>query len=176
MKQVDWTKSHCGVFLCTVEETKRLMPEITEILEDLTNSGKLQYNEDDYYVDVKVHKLMPNQFPCIPNWHCDFVPRDHDGNRMPEKIGTDKMYLWVSGEPKTEWKFPERTNRFTTPEGLEWVEFNQRDLHRGVVSTIHTWRCFIRLIPKSFVHPNTYNMGEIRRHTQVYLDSDNFKW
>lgn len=25
--------------------------------------------------DVKVHRLFPHQFPCIPGWHCDSVPR-----------------------------------------------------------------------------------------------------
>jgi hypothetical protein len=26
-------------------------------------------------VDVRVHRLFPGQFPGIPGWHCDFVPR-----------------------------------------------------------------------------------------------------
>lgn len=26
-------------------------------------------------VDVRIHRLFPGQFPAIPGWHCDFVPR-----------------------------------------------------------------------------------------------------
>lgn len=29
----------------------------------------------DGVIDVKIHMLMPNQYPCIPNWHYDLVPQ-----------------------------------------------------------------------------------------------------
>jgi hypothetical protein len=118
--------------------------------------------------------LMPNQYPCIPNWHRDFVPRDKDKKQLPDKITGDKMYIWISGGPYTEYKsFQEKIDT----EGYNWTVIDQNDFHRGVKSDEHTWRCFIRLIPKWFVHPDTINVGQLRRHTQVYIDEPNkFRW
>lgn len=170
---IDWSKCHNGVMLCTFKQTYDLMPEVSPLLSSVF--PHLQYDEEDYLVDVKVHMLMPGEYPCIPNWHQDFVPRDCDGKKLPsEKTLDDMMYIHVSGEPKTEWKSYQE--KFSS-EGFDWIVFNQNDIHRGVRSEIHTWRGFMRLIPKWFVHPGTKNMGQIRRHTQVYIDNpDNFKW
>lgn len=30
--------------------------------------------------------LMPDQFPAIPNFHYDFMPRDEEGNRCEGKV------------------------------------------------------------------------------------------
>ena len=169
---MDWTKSHNGIMLCSYDQTISLMPEVIPIIDDLIPF--LEYGINDYAIDVKVHMLMPGEYPCIPNWHCDFVPRDENLNKEPSKITGDKMYLWVSGPPYTEFKRPPtkiHTGNYT------WVEFDQTDLHRGVISEIHTWRCFIRLIPKWFIHSTTINVGTIRRHSQVYIEDPNkFRW
>ncbi len=171
--KIDWSKSHNGVLLCSFERTIELMPEVAPILNELRLSGALELPEDEYVVDVKVHMLMPGQYPCIPDWHCDFIPRDSDLNKRPDLISGEKMYLWVSGEPTTEF----RKTPIKIKTGLyDWVVFTQRDSHRGVKSNIHTWRCFIRVIPKKFIHSHTLNVGELRRHSQVYLDSNNFNW
>jgi hypothetical protein len=168
----DWSKSHNGIMLCTFEQTRELMPEVMPMLDELI--PHLEHDVDEYVVDVKIHMLMPGEYPCIPNWHLDFVPRDKDRKKIPSQITGDKMYLWVSGAPYTEFKKdPVRveTGEFT------WAEFTQRDLHRGVKSEIHTWRCFIRVIPKKFIHLGTLNVGTIRRHTQVYIEEpDLFRW
>jgi len=165
---IDWSKSHCGVMLCTFDKTIELMPEVIPVLQTVP---KLEYHMDDYLIDVKVHMLMPGEYPCITNWHQDFVPRDKDLKKLRDKITGDKMYLWVSGPPLTE---------FSTIVGASnegWTTFTQNDVHRGTISKIHTWRCFIRLIPKWFVHPTTINVGQLRRHSQVYIeDPNNFRW
>ena len=170
----DWSKSHNGTFLCTPTRVVELMPEVQPILTAVY--PHLQYGPDNYMVDVKVHMLTPGMYPCIPNYHCDFLPRDIDKKHTKEELKLDDwMYLFVSGEPKTEYK--SYREKFTTANGDEWTSINQRDVHRGVASKIHTWRCFIRLIPKWFVHPGTKNIGELRRHSQVYLsDPDTFGW
>ena len=169
---MDWTKSHNGIMLCSYDQTNSLMPEVIPIIDDLIPF--LEYGINDYAIDVKVHMLMPGEYPCIPNWHCDFVPRDENLNKEPSKITGDKMYLWVSGPPYTEFKRPP-TKIYTG--NYTWVEFDQTDLHRGVISEIHTWRCFIRLIPKWFIHSTTINVGTIRRHSQVYIEDPNkFRW
>lgn len=169
--EIDWSKSHNGVMLCTYDQTIQFMPEVTPILNELI--PQLQFTIDDYLIDVKVHMLMPEEFPCIPNLHRDFVPRDEERNLRPDLITGEKMYLWISGAPFTEFI---NKGKVTPIEAQKWIEFSQNDWHRGVQSDIHTWRCFIRAIPKKFVHPNTLNVGTIRRHTQVYLDSKKFKW
>lgn len=170
---VDWTKSHCGVMLCSFDEAKRLMPEVTPILDEAI--PLLELPVEDYLVDVKVHMLMPKQFPAIPNWHYDFLPRDENGNRCDGGAAPEKMYMWLSGLPLTEYKNRE-TGEITTKPAQQWHTFTQTDLHRATVSDIHTWRCFIRLIPKKFVHTVTINTGQVRRHCQVYLDSTKFRW
>lgn len=158
--------------LCSFERTIELMPEVAPILDTL--KPHLQLKEDDYVVDVKVHMLMPGEYPCLPNWHRDFVPRDKELKQLPKDITGEKMYLWVSNEPKTEWK---NKPKVISSNGIDWVEFTQNDVHRGVKSTTHTWRCFIRVIPKKFIHPTTINVGELRRHSQVYIeDPSKFRW
>lgn len=168
---IDWSKSHNGVMLCTIKQTLELMPEVSPILEDVY--PHLEFDKENYLVDVKVHMLMPGEYPCIPNWHRDFVPRDKDRKQIPGNISGEKMYLWISGEPYTE--FIDK-GAVKPIKDSEWKIFTQRDVHRGVASNIHTWRCFIRLIPSKFVHPGTLNIGTIRRHSQVYLDANKFKW
>jgi hypothetical protein len=173
MNKIDWSKSHCGTMLTTFEETYRLMPEVKPIIDALIPHLELPIEE--YVVDVKVHMLMPGEYPCIPNWHCDFIPRDKELNKLPHLITGEKMYLWVSGEPKTEFK--KSPTIIKTDAGFDWVEFTQKDVHRGIKSTIHTWRCFIRIIPKKFIHPTTINIGMLRRHSQVYIENAaDFRW
>lgn len=173
MKKLEWSKSHCGVMLCDYPTTIEMMPEVKPMLDELI--PHLQLPLEEYVVDVKVHMLMPGEYPCIPNWHRDFVPRDTDLNKLPQNITGENMYLWVSNAPHTEWKggnpIKINTGEYT------WVQFTQRDVHRGVKSEEHTWRCFIRVIPRKFIHPTTTNVGQLRRHSQVYIDQpDKFRW
>ena len=169
---MDWSNSHNGIMLCTFEQTREYMPEVMPMLDELI--PHLEHDADNYVVDVKVHMLMPGAYPCIPGWHLDFVPRDENRKKLPHLITGDKMYLWVSNAPYTEFKKDPvkiNTGNYT------WTEFTQRDPHRGVKSEIHTWRCFIRVIPKKFIHPFTTNVGTIRRHSQIYIeDSERFHW
>jgi len=117
----DWSKSHNGLMLCSYEQTVEKMPEVVPMIDELIPF--LEYGIDDYVVDVKIHMLMPGEYPCIPNWHTDFVPRDKDLKQQPEKISGEKMYLWCSGHPHTEFK--NRFKKIQTGE-YEWVEFDQK--------------------------------------------------
>ena len=143
-EQVDWSKSHNGLMLCTIEQVSNLMPEVTHILNELTP----ELSWDNYYIDVKVHMLMPNQFPCIPNWHYDFLPRGEDGERCNNSRSEKKMYTWLSSSPLTLYK-DSKGVEYTKP-AQKWHEFTQHDLHRGQMSDEHVWRCFIRVIPLRF--------------------------
>lgn len=172
---IDWTKSICGVMLCSFDKTVEIMPEVKPILDELVDSGILEFPKEDYSVDVKIHMLMPNQWPCIPNWHRDFIPRNKDLKRDFKAITGEKMYMWISGEPLTEYRNND-TGETSFKEPQMWHEFNQNDLHKGTMSEKHTWRCFIRVIPTKFIHSTTININKPRIHTQVYLDSNKFNW
>lgn len=91
---------HNGVMGCPYVLISKVMPEIMPILK--TSPVSLT----SMIVDVKVHMLMPNQWPCIPNWHQDFVPRDpQTKEKRPELIDpSQKMWLWLSNPPLTEFK------------------------------------------------------------------------
>jgi len=178
---IDWTKSTNGTMLTSISDTVTMMPEVAPIIRDLVyhivDEEELHCVDEvlaGYVVDVKVHKLMPNEWPCIPNWHMDFVPRDLDYRKRPDLITGESMYLWISGEPVTEFK--DRSGTHLAPTQT-WISFDQNDLHRGTMSMEHQWRGFIRVIPKHFIHEGlTINIGQHRRHSQVYLDAAKFSW
>lgn len=179
LKQEQIMEMHNGLFHCPFDEALGLMPELRGILLDCPIKGEFSFatrgpRYEGWVVDVKVHMLMPGQWPCIPNWHYDFVPRDENGKQVMSRRDPDnKMYLWVSGEPTTEFLNSDG-EPYSIPAEV-WKEFNQYDLHRGTMSKEHTWRVFIRVSPESLcpvAPPNKW----IRRHSQVYLDAENFKW
>lgn len=157
--------NHCGLYHCPLGMARNLMPELQEAWDTAPI-----YMHEKYIVDVKIHMLMPGQWPCIPNWHCDFVPRDDDLQLQPHLIDdTKEILMWLSGPPITEFA----DGRLIMPK--KWVIFNQRDQHRGVASKKHTWRTFIRLVPEPLLLPAEPELW-IRRHAQVYLDVNQFTW
>ena len=158
-------KLHPGLFHCPYKEVERLMPEIFPIVQECPADYLI-----DSVLDVKIHMLMPNQWPCIPNWHHDLVPRTKVGTQDYTAVNTHKkMYLWLSGAPFTEFSDGE----FIKPRS--WHGFTQLDSHRGTMSTIFTWRIFIRVAPPEFISVGIPDQW-LRRHSQVYLDVNNFKW
>lgn len=162
--QKEIQQMHCGLISATIREAEILMPEIVPLLNSCPT-------KDNYRFDVKVHMLMPNQWPCIPNWHCDFVPRDEDNKLRPERIlpNARPLYLWLSNEPLTEFE----DGRKITPES--WIEFTQHDKHRGVKSKDFIWRLFVRAVPEEAIPEKVFGISGLRRHSQVYLEPD-FTW
>lgn len=160
-------RMHCGLIGATIIDAWIHMKEIIPIL----MTAPMGYNKlSDYIIDAKVHMLMPNQWPCIPNWHYDHTPRDSQGNKLWNKRDPNQnMYLWISGPPFTMFRDGREVK------AGEWVKFNQFDKHRGTMSKEHQWRLFIRLTPKE-IYPSTNNHSCLRRHSQVYLDVNGFTW
>jgi len=159
---IDWTKQHCGVHQAPFDVTLELMPDLAEILSTFPEDPR------NFTWDVKVHMLMPNQYPCVPNWHCDNVPRV-DGTQDFSKVRKDlPMYLWISSPPCTEFE----DGSFVVP--LTWNRFTQLDKHRGSMAEEHGWRGFIRATHVDILPPK--GRDYLRRHAQVYLDTENFKW
>ena len=165
IKQEEIKLLHNGLIKCPLKEVDKWMPEISGIV----NTCPLPHN--DYVVDAKVHMLMPGQFPCIPNWHGDAIPRDADGELLLDECNDDlDLFLWLSGPPVTEFQ----DGRPVYPE--IWTKFKQRDIHRGVISDDFQWRLFIRMMPAELVVRPRVGKKCLRRHTQVYLDASNFTW
>lgn len=163
--EIDWTAQHCGVHQATFEELVEHMPDIVGMIA-LTFPERV----DDFIWDVKVHMLMPNQYPCIPNWHFDNVPRVNNKQDFDQVKPDAPMYLWISGAPLTEF----RNGGLITPKA--WHRFTQKDEHRGTMSDDFQWRGFIRATHKSIAPSNRRNSNPLRRHSQVYLDASNFSW
>lgn len=167
MLSQDYIKTlDCGYRRGTYEEIIKYYPSLEGVLYEFPQ------DHADYYFDVKVHMLMPGQYPCIPNWHRDFVPRV-DGQPDLTQIDTSMpFYLWLSNGPYTEFI----DNRPVTHS--TWIPFTMEDLHRGSVSKKHTWRLFIRAVPRIYYdkHRAPSSMSGPVRHAQVYLDAGRFNW
>ncbi len=106
--KIDWSKQHCGVHQAPYDQVILLMPDLVDVLATFPD------DQMKFTWDVKVHMLMPGQYPCIPNWHTDFVPRE-GGVQKFDKI-----------KPQ------------------HWHRFTQLDEHRGLPASEFTWRAFIR--------------------------------
>ena len=165
---VEWKEQHPGVHQASWQQLQDLMPDVALLV------AKTFVDDPAYFTwDVKVHMLMPGQYPCIPNWHYDNVPRVNNVQDW-DRVNLDKpMYLYLSGHPLTE--FRKGDSIWTVPAG-EWYRFTQEDEHRGTVSETFTWRGFIRATHKDILPANKAGSNPLRRHTQVYLDAANFKW
>lgn len=158
---IDWSKQHCGVHQAPWDKVIELMPDLKELILDFPDLLC------DFTFDVKVHMLMPRQYPCVPNWHVDNVPRVN-GVQQFDKVQPDlPMYLWVSNAPLTQFQ-----HGYVQPE--TWHRFTQLDYHRGTASGDFCWRGFIRATHKQIQKPKESDW--LRRHCQVYLDAETFQW
>lgn len=162
-KDIDWSAQHCGVRKATLMELVRLMPDLEDLLATFPD------DPFDFSWDVKVHLLMPRQYPCIPHWHTDNVPRVNGIQRFDLNDLSKPMYLWLSGAPLTQFK-----HGYLKPQA--WHRFNQADEHRGSPAAEHGWRGFVRATHKDIVAPYSDPADMPRRHTQVYLDSETYQW
>lgn len=158
---IDWGKQCPGVHQAPISELVRLMPDLSRLIA-LTFPGVPEL----FTWDVKVHMLMPRMWPCIPNWHLDFAPRE-GGIQRPELAADVGCWMWLSGPPLTEF-------RGGFVRAKQWVRFTPRDEHRGTPSGDFCWRGFIRAVPSSFLPPKAGD--HLRRHSQVYLDAAEYMW
>lgn len=165
---IDWTKQHCGVHQGTYDQLIELMPDLYGLIQTFPE------DPHNFIWDVKVHMLMPDQFPCIPNWHQDNIPRV-DGKQDFSLIKPElPMYLWLSGPPLTEFRDASGKKWFVRPGS--WTRFTQLDEHRGTMSTEFCWRGFIRATHRGILPSTSDGHKPHRRHTQVYLDAAKFTW
>lgn len=180
----------CGLFRAPLHLAAGLMPEMANLIDSVPVA-----RPENYELDIKVHMLMAGQYPCIPNWHTDMVPRPSVTPRF-DLIDVDEepMLLWISDGPETEFlrntvwmPQPPRSHRhisefirtdrpltkLITPNS--WYAMDQRTPHRGTQATKSGWRVFARVTPKS-IAPQRPVHSVIRRHAQVYIDASEFSW
>lgn len=167
MIEIDWSKQHCGIHQGDLLDLVAFMPDLIPLIKTFPE------NPEDFIWDVKVHMLMPGQWPCIPNWHFDNIPRINNVQDYSLIQPEVPMYLWVSGEPLTEFRKNGKT-WFVKPN--TWTKFTQCDEHRGTRSEEFTWRGFIRGTHRKITSGIRNGQNSLRRHSQVYLNADEFKW
>ena len=158
---INWSKQHCGVHQAPAKVVRELMPDLAELLDTFPDDESL------FTWDVKVHMLMPRQYPCVPNWHTDNVPRINGVQRFDLVKPEFPMYLWVSGAPLTQFQ-----HGYVEPE--KWHRFSQLDQHRGTPAAEFCWRGFVRATHVEIQKPK--NGDHLRRHCQVYLNADTYQW
>lgn len=158
---IDWSKQHCGVHQAPAKVVRLLMPDLAGLLDTFPDDENL------FTWDVKVHMLMPRQYPCVPNWHTDNVPRINGIQRFDLVKSDMPMYLWVSGAPLTQFQ-----HGYVEPQ--KWHRFSQLDQHRGTPASEFCWRGFVRATHVDIQKPK--NGDHLRRHCQVYLNADTYQW
>jgi len=168
LEDIDWSKQHNGVHQATFEQLFKEMGSVAQSIHD-----SFPDNVHDYIWDVKVHMLMPNQYPCIPNWHFDNVPRVNNKQDFDLVRPDLPMYLWISNAPLTEFR---KGDKKWTIKPKVWNRFTQCDEHRGTMSESFQWRGFIRATHKGIMPQNKAGSDVTRRHSQVYLDASTFAW
>jgi hypothetical protein len=161
VSEIDWSKQHCGVHQAPFAELLKLMPDLKPILASFPDEP------ENFTWDVKVHMLMPRQYPCIPNWHTDNVPRENGVQRFDRVRPEYPMWMWLSGPPLTQFK-----HGYVLPR--QWHRFTQLDEHRGTMASDFGWRCFIRATFQEIQMPKAGSWQ--RRHCQVYLDAETYQW
>jgi hypothetical protein len=144
-------------------------------------------------IDVRVHHLQAGQYPAIPGYHLDWIPRKDKGanpdmSRIPGArhvvmiIGLGSLTKFLAEE--VTWDLPdekpfERTTRYIEKYELptwsvsngQMVQFTSRDWHTATAATGPEWRLFIRA---SEVDRRPAN--EIRNFSQVYIPTQEASW
>src|SRR5574342_1166564 len=145
MSEVDWSAQHCGVHQAPWSAVISQMFDVATLI---THSFPDRFT--DFTWDVKVHMLMPGQYPCIPHWHRDFVPRRYGIQQFHECQPDKPIYMWLSGPPLTQFKHG-------YVQAQQWVRFSQLDEHRGIPADNFCWRGFIRATHKDIVKPKGFD-------------------
>lgn len=153
-----------GLFRASFDQAYELMPELSKLFDGAARMLTMEgHDYIDFEIDIKVHMLMPGQFPCIPNWHCDNVPRcpdtgktSYSGAEEAYVSGEPPMYLWVSGTPCTRFLARPLTEKGWTPRSHGELADYIRDVEAKTADN-HALTCLIK--PQHF-----YSMDRLTPH------------
>jgi hypothetical protein len=152
-----------------------------------------------YIVDTKSVLLQVGQYPCIPGWHCDSVPRNESGqpdfSLIKPHINEDFLLFthadkpnsisnteFVDGpidleyDPANVWSSIDKALEAEPPKTIQTEDdviylFNELSLHRGTAAREAGWRFFMRIT----YGPETLVQNKIRKQVQVYVPQ-NYGW
>lgn len=174
-------------------------PIVKELCMTLVRNKLLQNIPGGYnwIVDTKTVMVMRGQYPSIPGWHCDGVPRGPSTNGQPDTNAVNDSiyhYLAVVGNPASISNTEFVTEELTIPvkPGNVWgsvdhfvsyhaedihrmsvedsaiYKFNRAAIHRAVPATENGWRIFFRCSQMPQQPKN-----QIRHQVTVYTDPAN---
>lgn len=160
--------------------------------------GKMSMIYKSPIIDTKVVMLMPEQYPCIPGWHCDNVPRNYSLGQpdlsqlnepeyhitmhidscddlcntlfinKPSVIHYDEKRVWGSIDEYISKNFDESEMTVSAKSGQIAI-FNRATLHRCEAARDKGWRFFFRL---SFTKGDPKLFLNMKRNqVQVYTTS-----
>ena len=174
---------------------------IDEVLKQMAFEyyGKIGLPTDYIVVDTRVTMLMPGQYPSIPGWHCDDVPRTQGQPDFSKPLNCQHYMCLVSANRDGIIKCPSSTEFITSTHEFEinplkvWqslheqaelvekktrfvkereiVKFNQLAIHRASPAVSGGWRLFFRLSLTD--RPPT---NEVRNQVQIYVDPNQAGW
>jgi hypothetical protein len=151
-------------------------------------------------MDLRVHRLMPEQFPGIPGWHCDFVPRgaysgqpnfsmchssafhvalllsDHVKGVSNTQFVNQPMKAFIYSQEHVYHDLHHEVDRIApvltmVPDG-QFVWFNQKTIHRAMPAIHRGVRLFMRfsMIEKPVI------VNQRTYQQQVYVLSEGGGW
>lgn len=152
----------------------------------------------DTLIDVRVHHLRPGNYPAIPGYHLDWIPRKDQGRAPDLSVIPDYQHviLIVAETCLTEYVAEEieisnlhdgdpaqafrRANDYIKAQGIktervingDMVWFTSNDWHRPVAAERSEWRLFIRASKVSHVRAS----NQIRTQAQVYVPFEEAGW
>ena len=180
-----------------IEENKKLATITYDLLLYVMKSLN---GDENLIIDTRVTMLMRGQYPSIPGWHCDAVPRGGSGqpdfSQCSDSVQhymcllTDSEDSVISGT-----KFVTNERSYEIDKNQVWnslnsqveaddgkqvrsvqvgevIRFNQLAIHTATPATSNGWRLFFRASAIDGKEP----ANEIRRQTQVYVDPANAGW
>jgi hypothetical protein len=163
----------------------------------------LDYNSflpilDDIIIDSRITMTMNGQYPSIPGWHCDHVPRGANGqpdfslvdpkifHRMIVVSGSESVVsctefvtepVSIDVDPDNVWNSVDKycNSNNVKKEKIEQgkiYQFDQMTIHRATACETPGWRMFLRASFNCKSKP----VNEIRKQVQVYTPIDNNGW
>jgi hypothetical protein len=145
---------------------------------------------EESIIDVRIHKLQPGHYPCIPGYHLDWIPRKNQGkdidlSSIPDY---DHVIMILAETSLTEFvaepidlavdSFKEANDiiKYVKPETWhvsngQMVHFTSGDWHRGSPAQNSERRMLIRASNVPIKPAN-----EIKTQSQVYIPITEASW
>jgi hypothetical protein len=202
----DTLKNETMFFSCSpefIEEHKDSAPITYELMTNFILPAMYgMQNDKNIIIDTRVNMLMKGQYPSIPGWHCDAVPRGYNG--QPDFSQCDdsvQHYMCLVSDRLNEesdsvsgTQFITNLRRYSLDPDKVWQSLHEevmkdsdkkirsvkdREVIRFNQLAIHTATPAVSNGWRLFFRASLLNKepaNEIRRQTQIYVDPNNAGW